>query len=77
MPLINENRGNGLEDITMKKVRNLNEFHTNVPTITISNIPVIEGEGFSGFGNLISTGVQFIRVDMKCRFWLILEFQPL
>ena len=64
MPLINENRGNGLEDITMKKVRNFNKFHTNVPTITTTNLPVVEGEGlFSGLSSAISSGVKLIKAN--------------
>ena len=56
MPLINENRGNGLEDITMKKVRNFNKFHTN--------LPVVEGEGlFSGLVSAISSGAKIIRAN--------------
>ena len=67
MPLINENRGNGLEDITMKKVRNFNKFHTNVPTITTTNLPVVEGEGlFSGLGSLISSGVKIYKSKFRC-----------
>ena len=62
MPLINEtclsyeNRGNGLEDITMKKVRNFSKFRTN--------LPITEGEGiFSGLTSLISTGAKFIKAN--------------
>ena len=66
MPLINQNRGNGFEDITMKKVRNFNKFHLNTPTIATTNIPYVEGEGlFSGLSNLISSGVNFVKTNSE------------
>ena len=66
MPLINQNRGNGFEDITMKKVRNFNKFHLNIPTIATTNIPYVEGEGlFSGLSNLISSGVNFVKTNSE------------
>ena len=42
MPLINQNKGNGLEDIALKKVRNFNKFHLNAPTIATKNIPYMD-----------------------------------
>ena len=66
MPLINQNKGNGFEDITMKKVRNFNKFHLNTPTIATTNIPYVEGEGlFSGLSNLISSGVNFVKTNSE------------
>ena len=66
MPLINQNKGNGIEDITMKKVRNFNKFHINIPTIATTNIPYVEGEGlFSGLSNLISSGVNFVKTNSE------------
>ena len=66
MPLINEHKGNGFEDVTKKKIRNFNRFHTNVPTITTTNLPVIEGEGlFSGLSNLISSGANFLKTNSE------------
>ena len=66
MPLINQNKGNGFEDITMKKVRNFNKFHLNIPTIATTNIPYVEGEGlFSGLSNLISSGVNFVKTNSE------------
>ena len=66
MPLINQNRRNGFEDITMKKVRNFNKFHLNTPTIATTNIPYVEGEGlFSGLSNLISSGVNFVKTNSE------------
>ena len=66
MPLINQNRGNGFEDITMKKVRNFNKFYLNTPTIATTNVPYIEGEGlFSGLSNLISSGVNFVKTNSE------------
>ena len=66
MPLINQNRGNGFEDITMKKVRNFNKFHLNTPTIATTNIPYVKGEGlFSGLSNLISSGVNFVKTNSE------------
>ena len=66
MPLINQNKGNGIEDITMKKVRNFNKFHLNIPTIATTNIPYVEGEGlFSGLSNLISSGVNFVKTNSE------------
>ena len=69
MPLINENRGNGLEDITMKKVRNLNKFHTKTSASQSwnkfhTNLPIVEGEGlFSGLSNIVSSGIKFIKTN--------------
>ena len=66
MPLINQHKGNGFEDVTMKKIRNFNKFHTNVPTITTTNLPVVEGEGlFSGLSSLISSGANFIKTNSE------------
>ena len=66
MPLINQHKGNGFEDITMKKIRNFNKFHTNIPTITTTNLPVVEGEGlFSGLSSLISSGANFIKANSE------------
>ena len=66
MPLINQNKGNGIEDITMKKVRNFNKFHLNTPTIATTNIPYVEGEGlFPGLSNLISSGVNFVKTNSE------------
>ena len=66
MPLINKHGGNGLENITMKKIRNFNKFHTTIPTITTANLPVVEGEGlFSGLSSLISSGANFIKANSE------------
>ena len=66
MRLINKHGGNGLENITMKKIRNFNKFHTNIPTITTANLPVVEGEGlFSGLSSLISSGANFIKANSE------------
>ena len=66
MPLIIEHKGNGLENISMKKVRNFNKFHLHTPTIATTDIPFIEGDGlFSGLSNLISAGANFIKTNSE------------
>ena len=66
MPLINQNKGNGIEDITMKKVRNFNKFHLNIPIIATTNIPYVEGEGlFSGLSNLIFIRSKFCKNQFR------------
>ena len=66
MPLINQHKGNGLENITMKRIRNFNKFNTNIPTITTTNLPVVEGEGlFSGLSSLLSSGVNLIKANSE------------
>ena len=66
MPLINQYKGNGFENVTLKRIRNFNKFHTNIPTIRTTNLPVVEGEGlFSGLSSLLSSGVNLIKANSE------------